>query len=190
MAFAESTGAEDNSEPVARLYNQLCNVAAAECRYFPGALALLKDLHLAGVKNFISSALDQEVLDLWLTSKQGLALAPYLDEALGKREAFEKGQDHFAQVSRLTLPASEKDICYVADARQEILQALRCKASFKLLTVGFAHRLTREKFQLADELILTAIEREQNLRESPLRHYIENKDDPQGQGLAIGKLYL
>lgn len=189
-AFAESTDVEDSSAAVARLYNQLCNVAATECCYFPGALDLLKDLHLGGVKNFISSALEQEVLDLWLTSKQGLALAPYLTEAMGKREAFEKGQDHFAHVTRLTAPTREKKICYVADARQEILQAEKCKASFKLLTVGFAHCLTREKFQLADELIMKAIKGEQDLRESPLRHYLENGNEPQEQGRPTGKLNL
>ncbi len=187
-AFAESTGAEDSSLAVAGLYNRLCNAAASECPYFPGALDLLKDLHLAGVKNFISSALEQEVLDQWLTSKQGLALAPYLTEAMGKREAFEKGPDHFAHVSRLTVPTSEKSICYVADARQEILQAEKCKESFSLLTVGFAHSLTREKFQLADELILSAIEEEQDLRESPLTFYLENENEAQGR--ATGKLDL
>ncbi|MBI5172064.1 MAG: hypothetical protein HY986_04205 [Candidatus Melainabacteria bacterium] len=187
-AFGEKAISDDTPTQVAALYNQLCAVAGSKCQYFPGAIDLLKDLQQAGVQNFISSALEQEVLDHWLTSKQGLALAPYLAENLGKRKDFAKGKDHFAHVAKLTQRQIPEPILYVADARQEIMQAKSCQTSFNLLIVGFAHCLKREKFAQADELILTSINEHRHLRESALGVYLNNeagRAEEQGSPLKL-----
>ena len=192
-AFGDSAMDDDTANQVASLYNQLCAVAGSQCQYFPGAVELLKDLQQAGVHNFISSALEQEVLDHWLTSEQGLALAPHLAEVLGKREAFAKGKEHFAHVAKLTRRQTPQPILYVADARQEILQAKSCQTSFNLFIVGFAHCLKKEKFARADELILTSIKGHRHLIESPLGVYLNNeagRADKQGALLDLNILEL
>lgn len=192
-AFGENAIADDIANQVTALYNQLCAVAGSQCQYFPGAIELLKDLQQAGVQNFISSAIEQEVLDHWLTSEQGLALAPHLTEVLGKREAFAKGKEHFAHVAKLRQRQPPEPILYVADARQEILQAKSCQTSFNLFIVGFAHCLKKEKFARADELILTSIKGHRHLIESPLGVYLSTeagRADEQGARLDLNVLEI
>ena len=60
-------------------YNTIASEAANRAGYFPGALDLLRDLQNVGVHNFITSAVDQDVLDNWLKTEQGQQIDPLMD---------------------------------------------------------------------------------------------------------------
>lgn len=75
-------------ETAANYYNLLATEAATTANYFTGTTELLRDLLNAGVHNFITSAVEQDVLNTWSQSQQGLVVAPYFKEILGKRHNF------------------------------------------------------------------------------------------------------
>ena len=58
-------------DAAAGYYNLLAAEAAASADYFNGAVELLRDLHEAEVQNFITSAVEQQVLDAWKSTEQG-----------------------------------------------------------------------------------------------------------------------
>jgi hypothetical protein len=136
-------------------YNELATAMALRCTYFVGAVDLVKRLHKQGVLNFITSAVEQDVLDTWAQTKEGLEVSPYLTEILGKRPSFVKGRDHFARVSEL---ANGGVIYCVADAPAEINMAARLSREYNIMPIGFAHAVQKrhvmQALALAEKLIM------------------------------------
>lgn len=135
-------------------YALVATDAAAHCEYFPGTIELVRNLHSSGVHQFITSAVDQSVLDAWADSAQGHVLKPFLTEILGKRgDSFQKGKDHFAYAAE---KYAVKRILYVADARAEIVSGSQYSSEFGITPIGFASVITREKIRSAHKLVMDA----------------------------------
>jgi hypothetical protein len=141
-------------QPAADFYNLLSAEAAMHCEYFAGALQLLEKVHDLGILNFITSAVEQTVLDRWSASDQGQAIAPCLTEILGWRSTeFCKGAGHFKHVRE---QYGVERIIYVADARSEIASGFQHSRDYGLVPVGFASLISREKVMHALTLVLQA----------------------------------
>lgn len=139
---AERENIVEDIDGAANYYNVLATEAAASADYFPGTEDLLRDLHRAGAQNFITSAVEQEVLDAWHMSPAGKRIAPYLKEILGNRPHFAKGRDHFEYVySRL----GNRNIYYVADATSEIKTGREFSQTHHVVPVGFGYEITIER---------------------------------------------
>jgi hypothetical protein len=135
---AQFTGAIDQASA---FYNELATMMARSCTYFDGAILLIRQLQELGALNFITSAVEQEVLDTWAQSPDGLELSPYLTEILGKRPGFTKGHDHFAHVAKL---AEGGDIFCIADAPAEIAMARQLSDQFHIVPIGFAYAVQKD----------------------------------------------
>lgn len=146
----ENDDALTNVDAAAGFYNDLATVAAESCSYFDGAVELLDDLHKAGVYSYITSAVEQEVLDKWAQSAQGKLISPKLMEILGRRPNFFKGTDHFEYVSDTVKPDV---IYYVADAVSELLTVLANKERFKIVSVGFSYCIDKPQVMEAVSLV-------------------------------------
>lgn len=109
-------------------------------KYFDGSVELLRDLHQIGAKHYITSAVDQEVLDQWRETEQGKVVSDYLCEILGSRSGFQKGRDHFVYIQS----KGATRIYYIADAVSEIRSGSECQDCGVLL-VGFANVITGER---------------------------------------------
>ena len=95
-------------------YNAIATCAAEHAKKFEGTLELLKNLKDAGVLNFITSAINQKLLDNWeKEDAKGKAISEHLTEILGKRKGFEKGNDHFNHIVK---GYKTTQLYYVADA--------------------------------------------------------------------------
>lgn len=134
---AERMHALERVDAAAEFYDVLATEAARGCSYFKGALDLLARLHGDGMRHYITSAVDQPVLDAWLASTPGRQIAPVISEVLGKRPNFTKGRDHFKFVADTVSPP-ERIYC-VADAVQEIATVSALAAEFNLVPVGFGY---------------------------------------------------
>ncbi len=66
----EHDNALSNVDAAAAFYNELATVAAESCSYFDGAVDLLAELQKVGAYSYITSAVEQEVLDKWAQSPQ------------------------------------------------------------------------------------------------------------------------
>jgi len=141
-----------NVEQAVSLYNDLAAIAAEQCDYFEGAVELLRHLSECGVKNYITSAVEQENLDKWSHSPQGAKIAPYLTEILGRRQNFIKGQDHFKYVSDRS-----DGTYYVADAVSEIATGKKFSSQFNVRPIGFAHAITRQRVGEAVDSVYAAL---------------------------------
>lgn len=146
----ENDDALTDVDAAANFYNELATIAAESCSYFEGAVELLDDLHKAGVYSYITSAVEQEVLDKWAQSPQGKMISPKLMEILGRRPNFFKGTDHFEYVSDTVKPDV---IYYVADAVSELLTVLANKERFKIVSVGFSYCIDRPQVMEAVKLV-------------------------------------
>jgi len=146
----ESDDALTNVDAAAGFYNDLATVAAESCSYFDGAVELLDDLHKSGVYSYITSAVEQEVLDKWAQSAQGKLISPKLMEILGRRPNFFKGTDHFEYVSDTVKPDV---IYYVADAVSELLTVLANKERFKIVSIGFSYCIDKPQVMEAVSLV-------------------------------------
>jgi phosphoglycolate phosphatase-like HAD superfamily hydrolase len=142
-------------EAAAQYYNELATAAGARCAYFDGVCELLKNLHEQHcVLNFITSAVEQSVLDEWLTSDQGKLIAPYLTETLGERgDNFRKGEPHFAYVKERFEVAR---IIYVADALSELTTGTQFAQQFNIINIGFANAPTATTIRHAFDLVMIA----------------------------------
>lgn len=129
-------------DAAATYYNYLATDAARSETFFTGATELLRDLAAQGVANFITSAVEQEVLNTWSTGQQGTQIAPYLIEILGSRKGFSKGKDHFEYVLQ---SLNVDKIFYVADAPAEIEAAREYADQFSIVPVGFANVITLDR---------------------------------------------
>lgn len=159
----EHGGPLERIDEAVEAYNYIATAAAATCHYFPGAPKLLKALSERGVRNFITSAVEQPVLDVWLASNQGKVVEPYLEQALGSKESFRKGRDHFAYVSEMV---QGQPIIYVADAPAEIRAANEYATEFNIIPVGFGYVIEASNvLQAASaiELVAKDIAAENNL---------------------------
>ncbi len=134
----------------AAFYNELATLAAASCSYFEGAVDLLADLQKVGAYSYITSAVEQEVLDKWAQSPQGKLISPNLMEILGRRPNFFKGTDHFEYVSDTVKPDC---IYYVADAVSELLTVLANKERFKIVSIGFSYCIDKPQVMEAVSLV-------------------------------------
>ncbi|MBX9669764.1 MAG: hypothetical protein K2X93_19225 [Candidatus Obscuribacterales bacterium] len=132
----------DNIDNAAAFYNAVATEAALSTDYFPGVEELVSDLTEAGCHNFITSAVEQEVLNAWSRSEQGQRIARSLKEILGQRDGFTKGRDHFAYVSE---KHGAERIFYVADAVLEIQTGNGHSSEFNITPVGFGNVITVER---------------------------------------------
>lgn len=146
----ENDNALQNVDAAAAFYNELATLAADSCSYFDGAVDLLSDLQKAGAYSYITSAVEQEVLDKWSQSPQGKVISPKLMEILGRRANFFKGTDHFEYVSDTVKPDC---IYYVADAVSELLTVLANKERFKIVSIGFSYCIDRPQVMEAVALV-------------------------------------
>ncbi len=156
-------------EPAVKLYNALATEAACSASYFDGAIETLTWLKTCSVSSFITSAVEQEVLDAWAYSPQGRQICSQsgpISEILGRRPNFCKGRDHFQYVSEwLTKtayrPDSEliKTIYYVADAVSEIKQGREFSAEFSIVPIGFAHHIDSAQVLAAASLVKASLEK-------------------------------
>jgi hypothetical protein len=106
------------------------------------------------VFNFITSAVEQHVLDSWAQTEAGLELSPYLTEILGKRPGFVKGRDHFSHVAARL----DGGVIYcVADAPAEISMATELSRDFNIVPIGFAYGVHKhdvmQAVALAEQLV-------------------------------------
>lgn len=151
---AENFSLVSDVTAAADYYNLLASKTASECRYFDGACELIRDLRELGVLNFITSAVEQAVLDTWTETPQGKLLVPDLTEVLGKRSNnFNKGKDHFAFVRA---QYGVERMFYVADAVAEISTGAQFSSEFNISPIGFAHVITKEKVRQAHALVMDA----------------------------------
>ena len=153
----------------ANYYNWLASEAAESATYFSNAPKLLQDLQKAGARNYITSAVEQSVLDTWSNSLQGKTISPYLTQILGKREGFTKGRDHFEHVRRL----GHRQIFYVADAAAEIATGKQYCAQFNIVLVGFANVVTAARVMEASKLLGALILKQSAANITP--HPVESK---------------
>ena len=153
----------------ARLYNVLATEAACSASYFDGAIETLAWLKTCRASNFITSAVEQEVLDAWAQSPQGRQICGrpgLITEILGRRPNFCKGRDHFKYVSDWLShtgfhPETElvKTIYYVADAVSEIKQGREFSAEFSIVPIGFAHHIDSAQVLIAASLVKASLEK-------------------------------
>ncbi len=145
-------------EAAAALYNVLASGAGNLAQYFNGSIELLRDLKDGGVQNFVSSAVEQSVLDEWLRGPQGSKIADSLKEIMGKRERFAKGKDHFKHVSELGC----QRIYYVADALSEVRIASAHSHQFNISPIGFANDIATPRVIDAVEMIKNELSKLKN----------------------------
>lgn len=154
-------------EAASRLYNQLASEAAHSASYFDGALDLLRWLRTCKASSFITSAVEQEVLDEWARSAQGRKVSGkpgLITEILGRRPNFCKGRDHFQYVSdwlteSFPEPETVKTIYYIADAVSEIRQGREFTEEFSIVPIGFANYIDNGQVQDAASLVQKSLEK-------------------------------
>ncbi|MBU6454982.1 MAG: hypothetical protein KGS72_24645 [Cyanobacteria bacterium REEB67] len=134
-AFADETLAA-----AVDFYNDLATSMARSCSFFPGVVELLGEIKARGGSNFITSAVEQAVLDAWEETAQGQLIAASLTAILGKQAGFSKGRDHFARISETI---NRGQIIAVADAPSEIATAAALAGQFNIMPVGFAFVVER-----------------------------------------------
>lgn len=142
----------DEVDSATAFYNEIAGAVGAECGYFNFACELLKKLSDDGCKNYITSALEQKILDDWIVSEQGAKISGSMTELLGKRNGFSKGFDHFKYVSEQI--KGDRSF-YVADAVLEISAAKKYATEFNITTIGFAYHVDVEAVGQAFELVST-----------------------------------
>lgn len=150
----ENDDALTNVDAASAFYNELATIAAESCSYFDGAVELLADLQKAGAYSYITSAVEQEVLNKWSNSSQGKMVNSNLIEILGRRPNFFKGTDHFEYVADTVKPDC---IYYVADAVSELLTVLANKERFNIVSVGFSYCIDKEQVMQAVDLVKKTI---------------------------------
>ncbi|HEY9731738.1 MAG TPA: hypothetical protein V6C89_07490 [Drouetiella sp.] len=136
-------------ESAAAMYNVLATAAGNFAQYFSGTVELFRDLKCGGIQNFISSAVEQSVLDAWVRGPQGSKIADSLTEIMGKRERFAKGKDHFRHVSELGC----QRIFYVADAISEVRTANAHSHQYNIIPIGFANEIKTAHVLNAVEMV-------------------------------------
>lgn len=144
-----------NIESASAIYDKLATKAAEKAEFFDEAVDLLKNLCEAGVLNFITSAVNQDVLDEWRKNDaKGKIISPYLEEILGTRSLeFMKGKTHFDHIIN---KYGVNKIYYVADAESEIKTGKLFSDSHNITPVGFGHTVTVADVMKGVELVKDA----------------------------------
>lgn len=150
----EHEGALENVDAAADYYNVIATKAANSCTYFEGIPELLADLKAAGAKSFITSAVEQQILNDWALDSQGRHVSAVIEEILGKRENFLKGPDHFEYVEK---KVGAERIYYVADAVAEIIIARANQDRYNLVPIGFSYFIRPEQVMDAVALVSDAV---------------------------------
>ncbi len=151
-------------EGATRLYNEIASEAGISAKYFDGVLDLLTWLQSQQIESFITSAVEQEVLDTWAAGEQGQLLCgqpKLIAEILGRRPQFCKGQDHFRYVSEWhgqsdPLKQTMANIYYVADAVSEIKQGGEFSNEFSIVPIGFANLIESKHVLTAASIVSLA----------------------------------
>ena len=142
----------DNVQEASSYYNQLAGQAAVGCSYFAGINDLLCQLRQCGALNFVTSAVEQSVLDDWSQSAQGTSLMGSIEAVLGRRQdGFVKGRPHFAYALQ---NYGIRKIYYVADAVSEIANGTGLAQEFNIFPVGFANVICGADVERAYQLVL------------------------------------
>jgi phosphoglycolate phosphatase-like HAD superfamily hydrolase len=141
-------------QSAAGFYNDLASAAARSSKYFTGAVDLLADLQAARGKNFITSAVEQDVLDLWRMTPQGQQVSRYMTEMLGARPRFLKGRDHFKHVFEAVNGAP---IYYIADAVSELKTASAHAIHYNIVPIGFGFEISAAQVKNAGTLVQQAL---------------------------------
>jgi hypothetical protein len=137
-------------EGASSYYNELAPRAGRYCRYFPGMVGLLEEVKAAGCLHFITSAVEQEVLDAWLKGTQAQEISHLLQESLGKRATISTGEKHFEYVhSNFGNP----EMIMIADAPMEIKLCQGLADRFKIKTIAFANVITVDKVKEGMDLV-------------------------------------
>jgi hypothetical protein len=155
MFNAQRRNIINDVESAAALYNVLASAAGNLAEYFSGGIELLRDLKSGGTLNFVSSAVEQSVMDEWLGGSQGSQIADLLTETLGKRPRFSKGKDHFKHVSDYGC----QRIYYVADALSEVRTASALSHDYNIFPIGFANEITAPRVLEAVDMIKNELSR-------------------------------
>ncbi len=121
-------------------YTTLAEAVGPFVDYFEGAPELIRDLTEKGVKNYITSAVRQEIMDVWGKSEQGSQVASNL-EILGDGDRGQKGEEHFRYIREQGFV----QIYSVADAVSEISDAEK----FSDIPIGFSHVITQKRVNQA-----------------------------------------
>lgn len=146
--------AVEDVQAAAAFYNDLASAAARSSKYFTGAIDLLADLQAVRGKNYITSAVEQDVLDLWRMTPQGQQVCRHLNEILGAKPRFLKGRDHFKHVFDAV---NGGPIYYVADAVSELKTATAHAIHFNIVPIGFAFEIEKSHVKNACNLIQQAL---------------------------------
>lgn len=161
-------------------YNKIATQAAENAKFFEGAVDLLKDLKNAGALNFITSAVNQAVLDEWEKYDiKGQMISKYLTEILGTRPGFEKGKDHFGYIVK---KYKINKLYYVADAISEIKTGKQYSNMYNIIPIGFANVVTTANVIEGVEMVVDALKqlykidvKDLNLDQNKLRLPDENE---------------
>ena len=141
----------ENIGDAAAYYTLLTIEVESSLKYFDGSVELLGHLSQRGIKHYITSAIDQEVLYRWRETEQGKVISDYLWEILGSRSGFQKGRDHFAYIQS----QGATKIYYIADAVSEIRAGNECQ-DCGVVPVGFANVITGKRVVEAFERLRKA----------------------------------
>jgi phosphoglycolate phosphatase-like HAD superfamily hydrolase len=145
--------AVDDVAAAARYYDELATAAARSCRPFAHAASLLAALETAGVPTFITSAVDQQIMDAWARSSAGQPLCAHVTEVLAQRPGFNKGRDHFSHVrSRYGV----ERIILIADAVAEVEMGQRYGQDYGVVPIGFANVIDAVKVSEGVQLVSQA----------------------------------
>ncbi|MGO8685334.1 MAG: hypothetical protein ACLQUT_12260 [Thermoleophilia bacterium] len=151
----ELENAVEDVAVAARYYDELATAAAQGCRPFAHAASLLATLEAAGIPTFITSAVDQQIMDAWARSSDGQPLCAHVTEVLAQRPGFSKGGDHFNHVrSRYGI----ERIVLIADAVAEIEMGRRWGQEYGVVPIGFANVIDAAKINEGVRLVSKAQE--------------------------------
>lgn len=158
-----------NIEAAVDLYNQIASDAALKYPYFDGTKQLLEKTKELGCLNFITSAVEQNVLDEWSKTEQARSIASSMDEILGWRSPdISKGRGHFAYVQNTY---GVERIIYVADAVAEIADGYLNSEEFAVVPIGFANVITAETLARAYDVVLPEFLKIAELPEGDLQEF-------------------
>lgn len=138
-----------NTEDAVRLYTTLAEAVGPQVEYFEGAPELVRALADRGAINYLTSAIQQQVLDVWSATEQGQQVAPDLI-ILGDGPHGQKGQEHFEHIRR----QGAQRILAVGDAEREIQDAHR----FADAAIGIVVEHTQARVLRAFERLLASSE--------------------------------
>lgn len=182
-----------NVEEATDDYNKIATKAAEKAEFFKGTIDLLKDLKNAGALNFITSAVNQELLDEWEKHDiKGQMISKYLTEILGTRLGFKKGKEHFDHIVK---KYKVNKLYYVADAVSEIKTGKQYSNMYNIIPVGFANVITTANVIEGVNIVVDALKqlykinvKYLNLNQNKLRLPDENEIEKALENAGVYKI--